>query len=140
MAKRTHDTDKADFGTLLSDIVHDTGKLVGQQAELLRAEVREELRRAGTAAGTMVAGSGLLAAAGLLSGPMVVHLVHRVTRLPLWMCYAAVAGGMGAAGAALVRQGGRTLQGVQLLPPPRTAATARENLQWLQEQVQPGTP
>jgi hypothetical protein len=87
----------------------------------------------------MMADGGGLVAAGLLSGPMVVHLLHRVARLPLWMCYAAVAGSLGAAGAALVRHGGRTLGGVQLLPPPRTAAAARENLQRLTSQVQPGT-
>jgi len=139
VTERAKNLEEVALTELVGGIVHDAGTLVSQQIDLLRAEVLQELRRAGTSAVTLAAGGGLLAAAGLLSGPMLVHLLHRLTRLPLWVCYATVAGSMGAAGVALLRTGGRGLGQVQLFPPPQTAEVARENLAWLQGQVRPAS-
>ncbi len=134
MAKRSADTD---LRALAGEVLRDCGKLVGQQLELLQAEVAAELRRAGRSAWLAAAGGGLAASGGLLSGLAVAHLLHRVTRLPLWACYAGAAGACGAAGAALLREGGRGLAGIRLLPPPETAAALKENVAWLKEQLDP---
>src|SRR5205809_4972328 len=98
MSKRSSDLEKLDLSTLVEGIVHDTGTLLGQQGELLRAEVTQEVRRAGEAAVSIAAGGGMVAAGGLLSGLMLAHLLHRVTQLPLWVCYGIAASGIGATG------------------------------------------
>src|SRR4051794_33715387 len=57
-----------DLPTLVGGIVQDTSTLLGQQVQLLRAELTQEARRAGGAVAAAAAGGGLLAAGGLLSG------------------------------------------------------------------------
>lgn len=124
-----------DLPSLVGEIVHDTGALLGQQVQLLRAELTQEARRAGGAVAATAAGGGLLAAGGLLSGMMLAHLLHSTTKLPLWLCYGAVGGGLGATGYALLRQGGQAIGDVQLVPPPETAAALKENVAWAKEQI-----
>ncbi len=126
---------EVDLRALAGEIVEDCGKLLGQQVDLLRAEVNRELARAGRAAWLAAAGGGLAASGGLLSGLALAHLLRRVTGLPLWLCYAGAAGTSGAAGAALLRASGRGLSRVQLLPPPETAAALKENVAWLKDKL-----
>jgi hypothetical protein len=137
--KKSSDPDpelkNVEFSTLVGEIVHDTGHLLGQQFELLRAELFEETRRAGGAVASMAAGGGLLAAGGLLSGMMLAHLLQRTTRMPLWLCYGAVGGGLGATGWGLLQQGRKSIAQVQLVPPPETAAALKENVAWAKEQI-----
>ena len=128
------DTDLAD---LVTGLAADFRRLLGRQADLLRAELGQELRRAGHASLNVALGGGLGAASGLLSGFALAHLLHRVTRLPLWACYGGAAGACGAAAAALVKGGVDQLSNVRLVPPETTAALG-ENLTWLKEQVTPG--
>jgi hypothetical protein len=140
VAKRNTAAEGADLGDLVRGIVEDFGRLLGQQVDLLRGEVRREVHRAAGAALSVAVGGGLVAAGGLLSGLALAHLAHRATGLPLWCCYGAAAGACGAAGAALVYRGGERLTGVTLLPPPQTTAALEENLTWLKEQVTPAAP
>jgi hypothetical protein len=125
-----------DLADVVGAVVRESGKLIGQQVDLFRAEAEQELRRAAGAGATVVAGGGLAAAGLLMSGPMLAHLLHRATGLPLWCCYGVAGGALVATGATLVRAGGRGLAGVRLLP--QTTETAGENLTWLKEQLTPG--
>src|SRR4051812_44045850 len=109
---------KLDLASLVGEIVRDTGTLIEQQVELLRADVTDQIRRAGGGVVSIAAGGGLLAAGGLLSGMTLAHALHRSTRLPLWVCYGAVGGGVSAAGLALLLQGREKVASVQLVPPP----------------------
>jgi hypothetical protein len=84
----------------------------------------------------VAAGGGLAAAAGILSGMMLAQLLHRATGLPLWASYGAVGGALGAAGAALLRSGGKGLAGLHLIPP-QTAQAVKENLTWLKQELTP---
>ena len=120
---------------LLSEIISDSQKLISQQVELLRLELLGELHRAKTAAFTLGAGLGLVAASGLLSTQMLVHLLHRSTRLPLWACYGILAGLLAAAGAKLIGLGRKEIGGLQLTFPPQTAEAMKENLGWLKGQT-----
>jgi hypothetical protein len=129
------DVKKQDLATLVAGIAHDTGALIGQQFELLKADLLAEAHRAGTGAASIAAGGGLLAAAGLLSGMMTAHALQRATRLPLWACFGLVSGGLGAAGVALLARGRDQLANVQLLPPPQTAAALAENAEWAKKQI-----
>ena len=136
MAKRTERADpNADLGSLLSTIAHDAKLLVEEQLELFRAEVGQELKRAGTAAAEAAAGGGLAAAGGLMAGFAAAHLLNRVSGLPLWACYGLAAGGLGAAGAGLLLAGRNGIAGMR--PLSQTTQALGENFQWLREQLAP---
>lgn len=136
MAKKSPVAEAADMAAVMANIVHDSGKLVEQQIDLLRAEVGQEFRQVAGAAVSVAAGGGLAAAGGLLSGMMLAHLLHRTTRLPLWSCYGVVGGALGAASAAFLQAGRSNLTGLKLVPP-QTAEAAKENVAWLKNQMTP---
>jgi len=135
VAKKSAEEGDRDMADLARSAVENAGKLLSQQLDLLRAEVRQELARTGGAAGALAAGGGLVGRSGLLSGFTLVHFLHRCTRLPLWLCYGAVAGACGTAGATLLQRGRKRYEDVQLLPPPQTAAALAENVAWLKQQA-----
>lgn len=127
--------DEPDLSTLIGDLVGHAERLVGQQLDLLRSEVREELRRAGGAALSFGTGAGVLAAGGFLVPPMLAHLLHRHTKLPLWACYGLLAGALGAAGVGLLARARRQAAGLHLPALPETTAGLQENLTWLKDQA-----
>jgi hypothetical protein len=118
---------------LLGEIAGGAGKLVQQQWELLRAEVREELGAVGEGAAVMGAGAVLAASGGVLSAFMLVHGLQRATRLPLWACYGLVGGALGAAGMGLIERGRRQVGRAGVLP--RTTEALQENLAWIEDQL-----
>lgn len=126
-----------DLGTLVAGIARDTGTLVQQQIDLLRADLVDQGQRAVHGSASIAAGCGLLAAGGLMSGLMLVHALHQVARLPLWLSYGAVSGGLGIAGLTLLKQGRQTLGSIQLLPPAETVAGIEDNVKWVKEQMTP---
>jgi hypothetical protein len=120
---------------VLGTIAQDARTLLGQQIDLFRAEVGQELRQAGRAAAEVAAGGGLAAAGGLMAGFTAVHLLHRFTGLPLWACYGLAAGGLGAAGVQLLRAGRDGFTTLRALP--QTTEALSENVEWLKEQLNP---
>lgn len=137
-ANATHGATQTELTTLLHNLLHHSESLLGQQLALFRSEVRQEVGKAAKAAAYLGAGTGLAAAGGVLSTLMLVHLLHRSGRLPLWACYGLVSGGLAAAGAGLVARGCRAAGAVQL-DLPETARGFQENLTWLREQLTPAT-
>jgi len=137
--KRREKRDEPDLTTLLKEIVEDSERLIEQQMRLLRAEVQEQLQRAEEAALSLGAGAGLVATGGAFSALMIVHALHKATRLPLWACYGLVGGTLGALGTSLLAAGRKEAANIRLLPPPRTAAALRENLTWIKEQTTSAT-
>jgi hypothetical protein len=118
---------------LLGAIAHDSGALIGQQLELLRAEVGQELRRVAGAATSVGAGAALVAVGGALGSLMLVHGLHRATRLSLWGCYGLVGALLGGAGAYLLAEGRREAGDVAFVPQTRQAL--RENLAWARDRL-----
>jgi hypothetical protein len=136
VAKHATNADRnADLPTLLGTIAHDAKTLLKQQVELFRAEVGQELRQAGGAAASVAAGGGLAVAGGLMAGFTAVHLLNRVTGLPLWACYGLATAGIGATAAKLLLDGRDGF--ARLQPLPQTTETLGENLEWLGEQLNP---
>jgi len=138
MRKRRGRTAEPSFLELVEGIVADVERLVGQQLELFRGEVNQQLREARSAAASGAVGAGLVAVGGVLSTQMVVHAVQRATRLPLWASYGLVGGLLGGAGLAQLNRARRQAAGVRLTVPPQTAQTLKENMAWLQEQTTGG--
>lgn len=119
---------------LVRVIAADVDRLVARHAELARREVVEGLAEAPAAAGALGAGAGLVAAGGMLGSLMLVHGLHRATRLPLWGCYGLVGGAMAAAGLGLASAGARRAAAIHLVPS-QTIAVLREDIAWLRDQI-----
>jgi hypothetical protein len=134
MAPKREKAKPSELSTLLSDIIQNSETLIQQQGRLLKAEVQQEAGKASMAAASMGAGAGLVALGGMLSVLMLVHWLHKSTRLPLWTCYGLVGQLAGIAGAGLLVSGWKEARQLQL-PPPQTVEALKENLEWLKQQL-----
>lgn len=132
MAKQASE---ASPGELMSAIVSDAEKLLQQQFDLLRSELREEFQKARDAAVPLGVGVGLLAVGSVLSTQMLVHFLHRHTRLPLWACYGLVGAALHAGGYGMICSGSKKAADVHWTSLPQTTAALQENLAWLKEQA-----
>jgi hypothetical protein len=104
------------LSNLVQGAMEDIEKRIGQQLDRMRGEFKENLKNAGGAAGSLLAESGAGVAAGFLGTLAVVHLLHDLTRLPLSVCYGAVAGCLGLTAAGLVGTGIKEVSKVDLIP------------------------
>src|SRR5947209_8425096 len=107
MAKARQTKDEGTLGSLAEGAIEDLEKLVRQNFELLRSELKQELDNARNAAVSMGVGAGVAATGGILGTVGLVHLMHSTTRLPLWACYGLVGGALGAVGGELLWAGAR---------------------------------
>jgi uncharacterized membrane protein YqjE len=115
------------IGELVKDLANQTSTLVRQEIKLAQAEVTEKGKLAGKGAG-MLAGAGVTAllALGALTALLIIVLDGF---LPLWVAalivtllWAAVAGGLAAAG--------RSALQAATPPAPQTVETVKEDIQW----------
>jgi uncharacterized protein YacL len=118
------------MSALVTGIINDAQQLIRQELTLARREIQEEVHKAKSAAISMAAGAGLTALGGVLFSLMLVQLLA-LTPLPLWGCYAVVAGVFTAAGVGFMLAGRSTAAEVRMIPP-RTAQTMKENAEWIQ--------
>ena len=84
------------------------------------------------------AGVACAAVGGGLGMLMIVHALHRSTRLPLWGCYGLVGGALAAVGAGLMSSGTRKAAGIRLLPR-ETIGALREDVAWITNQIAEAT-
>ncbi len=127
-----------DLSTLLRGVVHDAETLIGLQFDLLRSEVRQELRQARDAALSTGAGAALIGAGGVLASLMAVHALQRATRLPLWACSTAPSA---ACSMPRVARSSWSRASASRGRPRRPAADGsrllEENLAWIKDQATP---
>ncbi len=71
---------------LLTGIVADVRLLMEQQAQLLRSEIRDDLRKARAGLLLLGASLGIVASGGLLLCFMLPWLLHWLTAWPEWLC------------------------------------------------------
>ena len=134
MAQDDLKKDTHDVAGLLLQVVRDADLLVGQHLRLARGEVRRNLHEITPTLATVGAGAGLIASGGVLGSLMLVHGLHRSTRLPLWGCYGLVGGLMTVVGAGLLTSGARRAASLRVVPH-ETMAVLREDVQWIRDQV-----
>jgi hypothetical protein len=130
--------DESNLPEIVVAIARDAETLLAQHASLLRSELRGELRAAAEAAAALGAGAGLVTVGGLFGAFMLVHAIHRTTRLPLSSCYGLVGGLMATLGAALMATGTRRASALHLVPR-ETIAALREDVAWVKDQIAPAT-
>ncbi|HEY7422760.1 MAG TPA: phage holin family protein [Gemmataceae bacterium] len=116
------------MSSLASGILADVQQLITQQTQLVRLEIREDLRKARTGAIFLGAGLGVTAIGGLLFCFMLPYLLNWATQdqIPLWACFGIFGvvflfGGGGAVYAAL-----KKFQDAASLP--ETTASLKENV------------
>jgi hypothetical protein len=127
MATDTRKPASSDLPRLAEGAIRDIETLIGQHFDLLKSELKQELAKARDAAVEVGVGVGAVAAGGALSTLALVHLLQRVTRLPLWACYGAVGGSLGLLGAGFLRAGVRRASDLSLVPR-QTAEVLKEEL------------
>jgi protein-S-isoprenylcysteine O-methyltransferase Ste14 len=119
---------------LVTGIVGDLQKLVRQEIQLARTEVKHEWDKTKTAAAAMAAGASVLVLATILLCFMLVHLIAHYSDVPLWGCYGIVGGLLAILGLLLLFIGRARAAQVHVIPP-QTAETMKESVQWLQNQT-----
>jgi len=120
------------IGAVVSDILGDIHVIVRGEVRLAKAEIREEIAKARRGVVLLVAGGLVLAAAlgcGLLAAIYGLSMVW-----PPWAAALAVGGGTALLGAALALSGRKHIESVEL-PPQKTAASVKENLQWAKSRM-----
>ncbi|WP_329792309.1 phage holin family protein [Lentzea sp. DG1S-22] len=121
------DTTGESLGDLLNELTGDLSKLMRQELELAKAELREEASKAGKA-------TGMLAAAGFAGYLTTVLLSFALVFalgavMPLGWAALIVAALWGIAGAVLYTSGRAKLRTVNPKPE-RTVATLKEDAEW----------
>jgi cytochrome c biogenesis protein CcdA len=136
MADRINAADTpASMTELVGGIVSDMQTLMRQELQLAKTEMRQEWDKTKAAAGAMAVGAGMLAVGAVLLFFALVYLINFVApALPLWGCFAIVGGALVLLGGILVAIGRQKVAEVNVVPP-QTAATMRENVQWLRNQT-----
>ena len=125
------ETDRS-IGAVVSDILGDIHVIVRGEVRLAKAEIREEIAKARRGVVLLGAGGLVLAAAlgcGLLAAIYGLSMVW-----PPWAAALAVSGGTAVLGAALALSGRKHIESVEL-PPQKTAASVKENLQWAKSRM-----
>jgi hypothetical protein len=131
-------TSEPSLSTLVREIVDDVGDLIKQQTQFAQAEIKADLRKSREAVLLFGLGAGSFFLGLLFFGLMAVHLLHWLTaplgtdpaRVPLWGCYAIVAGLSLASSAVLIGMGKRVWDSFTAVPV-QTAETIKENVEWI---------
>jgi hypothetical protein len=115
---------------LVSGIIDDTQRLLAQHADLLKADIRKDLREAKETGLALGLAGGLLGLGGLLLSAALALLLHWLwPALPEWGAFAIVGGVLTAAGAAAYFNGREKLEHLNPLPE-NSVEAMKEDLQW----------
>lgn len=115
---------------LVSGIIDDTQRLLTQHAELLKADIRKDLREAKETGLALGLAAVLLGLGGLLLLIMLALLLSWLwPQLPLWGSFAIVGGAVTAIGAAAFFYGREKLEHLNPLPE-NSVEAVKEDLQW----------
>jgi hypothetical protein len=115
---------------LVGGIIDDTQRLLIQQGELLKADIRKDFKEAKEVGQEMIIAGSLLGVGGLLLSFMLVHfLTWAVPDLPHWGSFGIVGGLFALAGGIVFYRGREKLDKLNPLPE-QSAKALKENLQW----------
>src|SRR6516164_7156040 len=113
---------------LVSGIVNDAHELLKQQMALLKAEIREDLRKTKEATISFSMAFGLAMISALLLSLMLPLLLNwALPKLPLWACFGIVGAVFAAIAGAMASAGKRKIQSIKPVP--------EESVQALKENI-----
>jgi hypothetical protein len=115
---------------VVQGIINDAQELMKQQFALMRAEIKEEVRKFKEAAISLALGIFLLIPGCFMLCMTLPHLLNWAWPvLPLWACYLIVGGIVVIVGVILLYVGARKIQSMNPLAS-QTVAALKENVQW----------
>jgi hypothetical protein len=123
---------------VIAGIVDDFQKLISQQMDMVRAEIRRDWEKTKEALWPLAVGSALLITGGLLVSLMLVFLIHwassppayDLARVPLWGCFGLVGSCFLIVGGILLGMGIHRFHSFTPLPE-KSAEALKENVKWL---------
>ncbi len=116
---------------IVAGILQDLERLLGQQWDLLRREVRQDLSRTREAVSLLAGGLFVSLLATIMLCLALAYLLHwALPDLPLWGAFGLVGAGLAAAGGYLVWAGKKKFDSFNPLPD-ESAQALKENVQWL---------
>jgi hypothetical protein len=107
-------------------------QLILQEVQLAKDELHEKVTALQGIAVAFAGAFVVFVIAGSLLIVMGVHLLHVLSELPLWSCYAIVGGALAVFGAFLLAAGKRKLERMTVLPT-RTIETVKETMPWMKK-------
>ena len=120
----------AGIKTLIRDVLNDARDLVRQEVALARVEAKEQVGAA-KSLGIVLAAAAVLALAGVvLIAAALAAAAADLFGIPLWASYAGVALLLAAIAFVLAAYGRHQIAATEVLP--KTKASLRENIAWLQ--------
>lgn len=125
----TSPTSDPPVSQLIAGIVNDAQTLIGQQVQMLRAEVIEDFNRSKRAAEFASAGIPLLTVGFLALVFAIAHLLHEELQLAMWISYAITGGAFLLCGGLLAAFSYLLLERFNPLPD-KTLQSIQENLTW----------
>jgi hypothetical protein len=122
--------DQASLTSLVSGIIADAQRLIKQQTDLIRHEIREDIRKARDGAIFLGVGLGITLVGGLLFCLMPPYLLNWLTdnQLPLWACFGIVGLVFLILGACAVWVASKKFRSVAQLP--ESVEALKENVTW----------
>jgi len=128
----TANTNERSMGEILQDVVRDFGDIVRAEIRLAKAELGENAKKAGRAAGMF----GGAAVCGLLAGMALVAacIAGLATAMPVWLAAALMTLVLLGTAAAMYAGGRSRLRDVNAVPE-RTAQTIKEDVEWAKHHV-----
>jgi hypothetical protein len=121
------------MGELLGHLSEQAARLVRQEVELAKAELRQKAKQARVGAG-MMGGGGLLAL-GAFAALTTTLILGLSTWLDAWLASAIVTVVYSAGAAALALTGKEKVQAVGSPVPEQTIQTLKEDVKWAQSQT-----
>jgi len=113
----------------VSGIVDDAQRLMVQHAELLKADIRKDIRDAKEAGYSLGLGGVLLGGGGLMLVFMFALLLWEKAGLPLWGSFGIVGGVLAIVGGIFFFRGQQQLDKINPLPE-NSVEAVKEDLQW----------
>jgi len=131
MVTETKTENDGNLTKLVTGIISDAQELIKQQFELLKHDIREDLRKTRTASQLIGLGVGLGLISGVVLAFMLVQLLALAApNLPMWACFAICGGIIFVVAGACYGAGLATLNTVNPLPDESIEAF-KENVQWI---------
>lgn len=119
------------IGELFSQLTHDLGVLVRQEAELAKTEMTSKVSRMGGHAASLATG-GIVAFVGAQALVAAVILVLAELGIAAWLSALIVGAVLAIAGFMMIQKGRARLKEVNLKPK-RTIETLKDDVQWAKE-------
>ena len=126
---------QSSVSALILDVLKDMRHLVAQEVALAKDEFIEKLVSMKQGVLLLCLAVAIMGMSGLLFMIMLVYLLHAMSELPLWSCYALIGAAMALVGWMLLSTGSRRLRAVSLMPI-KTIETMKETTIWLGKQTE----